>query len=132
MKRQQNVLFVIFSLIFLLASCHESLEQRAAREAREYTERCCPTPIVNCTRTDSVGFNIDKKEYVYYCSFFDQFDSELVVSQNRQAIHDGLKELLFENTGMKAYVDAGFTFTYIVRSGSNPEKILYQDTFTTK
>ena len=30
----------------LLVSCTESLEDKAAREAKEYTEKYCPTPYV--------------------------------------------------------------------------------------
>ena len=37
----------------LLVSCTESLEDKAAREAKEYTEKYCPTPYVNDSRTDS-------------------------------------------------------------------------------
>ena len=127
-----RVLVFAFVAIISLASCHESLEKRAAREAKEYTKRNCPTPEVNFTRTDSVAFDIEKREYTYYCSFVNQFDNEDFINKKRNEIHDGLKELLFSNAGMKVYVDAGFSFTYIVRSGSNPEKILYKDTFHTK
>ena len=34
----------------LLVSCTESLEDKAAREAKEYTEKYCPTPYVNDAR----------------------------------------------------------------------------------
>ena len=40
----------------LLSGCHENMEKRAQREAREYTEKYCPTPVQNFTRTDSVVF----------------------------------------------------------------------------
>ena len=29
----------------LLTSCHDSLEDRAEKEAKKYTERYCPTPV---------------------------------------------------------------------------------------
>ena len=44
-------------LVSLLASCTESLEDKAAREAKEYTEKYCPTPYVNDSRTDSATFD---------------------------------------------------------------------------
>ena len=62
--------FLCLSLLTLLfVSCHESLEERAEREAREYTERNCPTPVVNFSRTDSVRFDREARNYIYYCSF---------------------------------------------------------------
>ncbi len=45
----------------LLVSCTESLEDKAAREAKEYTEKYCPTPYVNDSRTDSATFDKSTK-----------------------------------------------------------------------
>ncbi len=45
----------------LLVSCTESLEDKAAREAKEYTEKYCPTPYVNDSRTDSAAFDKNTK-----------------------------------------------------------------------
>ena len=39
----KRVLIVIM-LAMTLAACHESIEDRAEREAREFTRRFCPTP----------------------------------------------------------------------------------------
>ena len=115
-------------LALLFSACHETLADRAEREAREYTQRNCPTPVVNFTRTDSVGFDRKSNTYLYYCSFVDAFDDENVISKNRRQIHDGLYGAISANMGLKVYVEAGFSFTYIVRSGKNPSKILYKDT----
>ena len=38
----------------MLCGCHESMEQRAQREAREFTKKYRPTPVQNNFRTDSV------------------------------------------------------------------------------
>lgn len=122
--------FALFTMF--LVSCHESLEDRAVREARDYTERCCPTPVINYSRTDSVTFDKATRNYTYYCSFVDAFDNAAIINQNRQAIHDGLVEAISTNTSMKTYIDAGFTFTYIVRSASHPETILYKDKIVIK
>ena len=50
----------------LLASCTESLEDRAVREAREYTEKVRPTPYINDSRTDSAVFDKTSRTYTYY------------------------------------------------------------------
>lgn len=138
-KRKQNkqrtfnfiviIAISLFSMAIGLTSCGESLEKRAVREAREYTERNCPTPIYNSTRTDSVAFDINTKTYTYYCTFFDVLDNEEFVSQNRNKMRDGMRDMVLNNTGLKNYIDAGFAFKYIIRSNSNPDKILFEDTF---
>ena len=58
----------------LLVSCTESLEDKAAREAKEYTEKYCPTPYVNDARTDSAAFDKTKKIYTYYISLRNKAD----------------------------------------------------------
>lgn len=57
----KHLIFGIIACSLLLCSCHENLEKRAQREAREYTEKYCPTPVQNYTRTDSVTFDIKTK-----------------------------------------------------------------------
>lgn len=122
--------FAFFS--FLLLSCHESLEERAAREAKEYTERCCPTPVINNTRTDSVSFVIEDKTYIYYCAFVDQVDDQKVVDQYHDELHQGLYDNIAGNAGMQKFIDAGFRFVYIVHSDKNPQQVLFRDTIVVK
>lgn len=125
--------FLYLSLLtFLFVSCHESLEERAEREAREYTERNCPTPVVNFSRTDSVRFDCKTLNYIYYCSFVDKFDDKNIVNENRGQIHKGLYNAISCDVGLKQYVEAGFSFTYIVRSDKQPSKVLYCDTIKVK
>ena len=50
--------FLFFALPLVLFSCQESLEQRAAREAREMTETKCPMPLGDNMFLDSVVFDI--------------------------------------------------------------------------
>ena len=59
----KHLIFGIIACSLLLCSCHENLEKRAQREAREYTEKYCPTPVQNYTRTDSVAFDVKTKIY---------------------------------------------------------------------
>ena len=64
-KKMKKILFGIMTLA-LMASCTESMENRAVREAREYTEKVCPTPYINDSRTDSAVFDKDSRTYIYY------------------------------------------------------------------
>ena len=114
----------------LLIACHqESMEERAAREAREYTERMCPTPVYNDTRTDSVTFNITSKTYTYHCSFINKLDDEKVISKLKDELNKQLKQALTDATNIKAYKEAGFNFEYICYSAKNPKTILFRAKF---
>ena len=117
-KVLRKALFAFASLMALVGvssvfvSCHESLEKRAQREAREYTERNCPTPWDNNdVRTDSVGFDIDSRTYIYYCSVRGKADS---------------------NPNLKAFKEAAFSFAYILRSHKDAKQVLFSITITPK
>jgi len=73
-KNMRKPLLFLFTALVLVA-CNESLEDRAEREAREYTARYCPTPVVNNSRTDSVAFDKATKTYTYYCTLTGEYDS---------------------------------------------------------
>ena len=49
---------LLFASIIMLASCHESLEERAAREVKEYTEKQCPAAIDEFTVIDSITLSL--------------------------------------------------------------------------
>lgn len=124
---------LIFVVLLAMTACkQESMVDRAAREAKEYTERMCPTPVYNDTRTDSVTFDKNSKTYTYHCSFLNTLDDSAAIASIKDKLHQQLKEALIENTGIRAYKDADFSFCYICRSAKNPKQILYQDTFHSK
>lgn len=118
--------------VILLASCHENIEERAQREAREFTERFCPTPVVNYTRTDSVTFDMKSRTYTYYCSVTDIMDNPDIINQNKDNIKNGLLESIIGNTQIKVYKDAGFNFAYILHSAKKPGKVLFCVKYTPK
>ena len=124
-------LFIIITLS-MIACRQESLVDRAAREAKEYTERMCPTPVYNETRTDSVTFDKISRTYTYHCSFLNYLDDSAAIASIKDKLHQQLLEALIENTGIKAYKDADFSFEYICRSAKNPKQILYKDNFKAK
>ena len=100
----------------LLVSCTESLEDKAAREAKEYTEKYCPTPYVNDARTDSAAFDKTKKIYTYYISLRNKADNKKAIDANKDKLHKIQKEALDNNPGLKKYKEEHFTFRfYIIR-----------------
>lgn len=127
---RKNFLFVLLAVA--LTSCHKSIEDRAEKEAREYTEKYCPTPVNNFTRTDSVVFYKATKTYHYYCSFTDKMDDEAIIEQNRKKIDDDLLTAIKESTALKQYKEAGFTFAYTCHSARQPQKVLFKGIYTPK
>mgnify|MGYP000142842517 CR=1 FL=1 len=89
----------------LLVSCTESLEDKAAREAKEYTEKYCPTPYVNDSRTDSATFDKTTKVYTYYVTLRNKADNKQAIDANREKLHKLQKEALDNNPGLKKYKD---------------------------
>ena len=116
-------------LVSLLASCTESLEDKAAREAKEYTEKYCPTPYVNDSRTDSATFDKSTKTYVYYISLRNKADNKQVIEANKNKLHKIQKEALDNNPGMKKYKEEHFTFRFVYHSAKNPKEVLLDDLF---
>lgn len=121
--------FLLIIAAALLASCHESIEKRAEREAREYTQKNCPTPEVNNTRTDSVTFDTATRTYTYYCSVTGVMDDAQLIDKHHDEISDGLLSNLRQSTEIKVYKEAGFNFAYVLRSTKNKGQVLYKATF---
>lgn len=128
----KKTLILMLMATIMLSACHESLEKRAAREANEYTKKFCPTPFVNFTRTDSVVFDIPNKTYHYYCSVNDKMDDAAIIDKNRSNLHEGLIKGIVENTAVKVYKEAKYSFAYTLHSTKNPQQVLYEVTITPK
>lgn len=67
----------------LLTSCHDSLEDRAEKEAKKYTERYCPTPVRDNQRTDSLTFDRKTHTYNYYYTLVGPADNPDAINQNK-------------------------------------------------
>jgi hypothetical protein len=115
-----------FFFPIFLSSCQESLEDKAARQAKEYTERYCPTPVINYSRTDSVVFDKKRNVYIYYLSFCDMLDDSEIIEENRDKITDMLTQSVRESTGLKNFIEAGFKFEYVCHSEKEPKKVLFK------
>ena len=124
--------FLLLSLSLVLAGCHESLEKRAAREAREFTEKMCPTPVVNNTRTDSIGFDEESCTLTYYHTFVGPADNKEAINANREQLVDVLRKAVREDVANKLYKEAKFNFRYVYHSQKEPQRVLLDITYTEK
>lgn len=126
-KKNFSIISVFACLLMFsgfLVSCQESLEDKAERQAREYTRKYCPTPIDNNTRTDSIVFDRDRRIYIYYMSFYEGLDDEAVVNQYRDQFTNMLGQSVKDSPSLRQFLEAGFRFEYVIHSGSNPKKQL--------
>lgn len=114
---------------FIFASCQESMQDKAERDAKEYTRKYCPTPVINYMRTDSVVFDKNTDTYTYFCTFCQNLDNKEIIKDNESKIKDILKASILESTSMKQYIEAGFRFRYVCRSEKAPKTILLQVKF---
>lgn len=126
-------ILLLLTVCAAFAACgHESIDDRAAREAKEFTRKNCPTPPINNTRTDSMTFDRDTRTLTYYMSLTGVADNAEAINANREQMHQALLNALVNATNLKAYKDASISFRYVYRSDSNPGTVLYDALFTKK
>lgn len=125
-------LLAYFLLGLMAVSCQESLEDRAARELKEYTEKNCPTPVVNDQQMDSASFERESRTLRFYYKLYDKSDSKALFAQHGKDIRKQILNELKNSTSTKSYKDADFNYRYTYRSASNPNTILLDVKFTSK
>ena len=113
-----------------ITSCQESLEKRAAREAKEYTQKSCPTPERDYTIIDSLGFDLSTHTFIYYYTLTGTADNASGIEGHEGELHDVLIRAVRNNTSMKRYKEEGYSFRYVYRSQKNKNQKLYDTTIT--
>lgn len=126
-----NKYFSIAVVALLLSSCHDSLDDRAEKESKSYTERYCPTPVRDNLRTDSLTFTRSTHTYNYFYTLFGDADNEEIISKNKAKVTQALLDGLKNDTKMRAYKEAGFKFHFTYRSAKTG-RVLLDATFTKK
>ena len=101
-----------------LSACQESLEDRAAREAKEYTEA-----IV----TDSMTFDKQTLTLHYYLSVKGPADTTAIANSE---IKEDMIKALRGTTSVRPYKEAGYNFMYTFHSTKHPGKKLFETTIT--
>ena len=122
--------WIISAFALLFASCQESLEDRCAREAQEYTRKNCPIPMDSNTTLDSLTFERETHTLHYHYKLTGFADQDSIVKKIDAV--NVLKKELKNTTTLKLYKDNHYRFAYTFRSEKNPEKILIDVVFTDK
>lgn len=112
----------------MLLSCQESLEERAAREARELTETKCPMPVGDSMMLDSVVFDIPTLTQSQYFRVMGELDNDSIF---RTVDTRALLLAELKNTpAYKELTERGVAFRYVYRSTESPSRILLELTLT--
>ena len=115
--------FLLATALLLLTSCQESLEERAAREAREVTESKCPMPLGDTMYLDSIVFDIPTLTQTQYFRFTGIKDNDSTVATMKETnLKDVLVTELKNTPSYKTLMKRGVSFRYIYRSTLDSQK----------
>lgn len=125
----KKIVLGVFSVLMLTA-CQETMDERCAREAREYTEKKCPAKIIDGVTIDSLVFYPKSRTLTYYYTADGVIDNaEALKEYDLRGMM--LKELK-NSTAMKDYKEAGYNFGYVYYSTKNKGTRLFEATFREK
>ena len=113
--------------IVLLTACQETLEDRCAREAKEYTEKHCPTLVAEDVIMDSMTFDKATQTIGYCYTVKGAIDDSTVINSNEP--RKLLLEQVKNSTNLKLYKDAGYSFRYTYYSTKENGTKLFEATF---
>ena len=122
------ITFIMMTAI--MASCQETLEERATREARDYTEKHCPAPIAHHVTMDSMTFDKATHTFGYYYTLSGTLDDSAYISQNNP--YEMLLQQVKNSTNLKIYKDEGYSFRYVYNSQKHKGTILFDEIFKSK
>jgi ADP-ribose pyrophosphatase YjhB (NUDIX family) len=113
-----------------LIGCQESLEERCAREAKEYTKKNCPTQVTQEITLDSMTFDTKSHTIAYCYTVSGEIDDSTVINSNNP--QGRLLEQVKNTPYLKLYKDADYNFRYVYYSTKNNGTKLFDATFRKK
>ena len=123
----KGIVVTLMAGAMLLTSCQESLEDRCAREAKEFTEKNCPRAVDKEIVLDSMTF----EKATHTISYLYTLNGTLDDPQRIDSTH--FRELLLmevkNSTNLKLYKDEGYAFRYAYYSQKNNGTKLFEATF---
>ena len=122
-------LLLLMSCAALFTACHESLEERAAREAEEFTRKNCPVPVSKYIVNDSMTYDEATRTIHYYYTIKGEADTTAIDwSIAKPELIKGVKAA----THIRIYKENGFNFAYTYYSSKHKGKKLVDVTITPK
>lgn len=121
----KKLFFAAFLCVLSLSSCHKNnLEERAAKEAQEYTRRECPRPVAENIMQDSMVYESDSRTIVYYYTLNGVLDNKTELQKHIGEYNRELSQSIKSSAALRRYVEAGFRFRYIYRSEGTGDVLL--------
>ncbi len=120
---------LIIMAVAALAACHENIEERAARECKEYTNKHCPAPISEILVNDSMVYEPAQKTVHYYYSLRGAADTTALNITN---VREDMLTSIKNSAQLKRYKEAGFSFRYTYLSTKHKGQKLFDFIFTPK
>jgi PBP1b-binding outer membrane lipoprotein LpoB len=128
--KDMRKIFAVLAAVVLLTGCQETMDERCAREAREYTEKKCPVQVTTGVMMDSLVYEASTRTLVYYYTVEGVLDdAEALRTHNLRGML--LKELR-NSANMKDYKEAGYNFRYVYWSTKENGAQLFETTFRQK
>lgn len=126
---QMKKYFCLAIVATLLASCHESLEDKAEREAKEFTKKNCPIMVSPGITNDSMSFDRSTLTLHYYYSLSGKMDTTAVDKvKAKEMLLKGIKDA----TSIKKYKENGYNFAYTYFSTKHKGQVLIETVITPK
>lgn len=124
----KKYMFIALTL-FALTACHESLEDKADREAKEFTKKECPRPMSDGITIDSMTFDKRTRTIHYYFTISGLADTTAI---DRSKSYSLLLKAVKGDTSTRKYKENGFNFAYTYFSEKHKGLKLIDFTFTSK
>ena len=121
-----QVLIPVLLMTTLLTGCQETLEERGAREAHDYTEKHCPAPVAPQVTLDSMTFDKVSHTFSYCYTLSGALDDLQYIETNNP--RDMLLQQVKNSANLKIYKEAGYNFRYVYNSSKN-KATLFDVTF---
>ena len=133
MYRKTNHLMKKFLFIplcaLVLTACHESLEEKAAREAEEFTRKNCPMKISEYIVNDSMAYEKDTRTIHYYYTMKGRADTTAIYTPKiKEELIKGVKDAM----SLKTYKEHDFNFAYTYFTKKNKGQVLIDVKVTPK
>ena len=125
----KKLLIIATMAALVCTSCQESLEDKCAKEAAEFTSKKCPSRIDENTQIDSMTFDKSTHTLAYWYHLTGKADNPEIFK--RVNLRKSLIEQIKNSTSMQAYKDAGYSFRYVYRS-QKEHKVYFDATVTKK
>ena len=112
----KKILFIMLSILAMVG-CQESMEDRAEREAKEYTKKYCPRVVIEQVMTlDSLTFDKAHTTFNNYYTVMGVADDRKNIEEKKDDIRMSFIKELHDDTRQRTFKDLGYSYRYILIS----------------